>query len=85
MSYLKDGYFFQIAGSSEGHAHPDHHLQNSVRLMIDADAWISITLKQDLTEGVGVDVKSANLSAEQLNQILQYAVTATNGLPSSQN
>ena len=69
----------------EGRAYADEHLQNTVQLMIDADAWISITLKQHPTEGVGVDVKSANLSAEQINQILQYAVTATSGPPSLQN
>ena len=79
MESLKPVFFV------EGHAQPDQHLQNTVRLMLDADAWISITLKQHPTEGVGVDVKSANLSAEQLNQILQHAVSATSGPPTSQN
>ena len=69
----------------EGEAHPDQHLQNTVRLMLESDAWISITLKEDPINGLAVDVKSANLSAEQLNQILQYSVTATSGPPSSQN
>ncbi len=69
----------------EGQAHPDQHLQNTVKLMIGADAWISITLKQHPTEGVEVDIKSANLGAEQINEILQYAVTATSGPPSSRN
>lgn len=79
MESLKPVFFI------EGHAQADQHLQNTVQLMIDADAWISITLKQHPTEGVGVDVKSANLSAEQINQILQYAVSATSGPPSSRN
>ena len=69
----------------EGQAHPDQHLQNTVKLMLEADAWISITLKQHPTNGLEVDVKSANLSAKQLNDILQYAVTATSGPPTSQN
>ena len=69
----------------EGQAHPDQHLQNTVRLMIDADAWISITVKQHPTKGLEVDVKSANLSAKQLNDILHYAVRATSGPPIPQN
>ncbi|ADB39791.1 hypothetical protein [Spirosoma linguale] len=69
----------------EGQAHPDQHLQNTVKLLIEADAWISITLKQHPTEGVEVDIKSANLGAEQINEILRYAVTATSGPPSSRN
>ena len=47
----------------EGQTHPDQHLQTTLKLMIEADAWISITLKQHPTEGVEVDIKSANLGA----------------------
>ena len=69
----------------EGQAEPDGHLQQTVRLMVEATAWISITLKQHPLKGLEVDVKSANLSAEQLNQILQYAVKATSSPPTSPN
>ncbi|MEZ0612318.1 hypothetical protein ACAW74_27665 [Fibrella sp. WM1] len=69
----------------EGQADPDKHLQQTVQLMIDAEAWISITLKQHPIKGLEVDVKSANLSGEQLNQILQFAVSATSGPPTPQN
>ncbi|WP_148289623.1 hypothetical protein [Fibrella aestuarina] len=69
----------------EGEAQPDQHLQNTVGLMLQADAWISITLRQHPIQGVEVDVKSANLTAEQLNQMLQYAVKATSGPPTPKN
>lgn len=69
----------------EGGANPEHHLQQTVKLMTDAEAWICITIRQHPLHGLEVDVKSANLSAEQLNQILQYAVKATGGPLTSKN
>lgn len=72
---------FFVAGS----AAPDEHLKNTVQLMIDADAWIAVTMRQHPIHGLEVDVKSANLTPEQLKQILQYSVTATSGPPTAQN
>lgn len=67
----------------EGKSEPESHLQNTLHLMLTADAWISITVKDNPINGLEVDVKSANLTAEQLNKILQFAVNATSGPPTS--
>lgn len=75
MESFKSGFFI------EGKSEPESHLQNTVRLMVNADAWITITVKENPINGLEVDVKSANLTAEQLNKILQYAVNATSGPP----
>lgn len=72
---------FFIAGS----ASPDEHLKDTVQLMMDAHAWIAVTVRQHPLHGLEVDVKSANLTPEQLNQILQYSVQATGGPPTPQN
>lgn len=69
----------------ESEANPEAHLQQTLKLMTDADAWICVTVKRHPIHGLEVDVKSANLSAGQLNEILQYAVTATSGPPSPKN
>lgn len=72
---------FFIAGS----ASPDQHLKETVQLMLESDAWIVVTVRQNPIHGLEVDVKSANLEPEQLNKILQYSVKATSGPPSPQN
>ena len=75
MESFKPGFFI------EGKSEPESHLQNTLHLMLTADAWIAIMVKDNPINGLEVDVKSANLTAEQLNKILQYAVDATSGPP----
>lgn len=60
----------------EGQTHPDQHRQNTVKLLLGSALP---------TEGVEVDIQSANSGAGQSNEILRYAVTATSGPPSFRN